>query len=65
MILVSTLLILIILLQGKGSSFSGTFGSDSSSIHKTRRGIEKTLFQFTVIWGVVFVVAAIFSSFIN
>ncbi len=65
MILVSSLLILIILLQGKGSSFSGTFGSDSNSINRTRRGVEKTLFQFTIIWGVVFVVAAVFSSFIN
>lgn len=62
MILVSSVLILVILLQTKGSSFSGAFGGDSGSIYRTRRGVEKTLFQFTIGLAVVFVVLAIVAS---
>jgi preprotein translocase subunit SecG len=64
MIIVSLVLILVILLQTKGSSFSGAFGGDTSSIYKTRRGLEKTLFEFTIGIGVLFVVLAIVSSII-
>lgn len=62
MIIVAIVLILVVLLQTKGSSFSGAFGGDTSSIYKTRRGIEKTLFQFTIGIGVLFVVLAIISG---
>jgi len=62
MVIVSIVLILVILLQTKGSSFSGAFGGDTSSIYRTRRGIEKTLFEFTIGVGVLFVVLAIVSS---
>jgi preprotein translocase subunit SecG len=64
MIIVSIVLILVILLQTKGSSFSGAFGGDTSSIYKTRRGLEKTLFEFTIGIGVLFVVLAIISSIV-
>jgi preprotein translocase subunit SecG len=64
MIIVSIVLILLILLQTKGSSFSGAFGGDTSSIYKTRRGIEKTLFDFTIIVAVVFALLAAISSIV-
>nr|MBA3451144.1 preprotein translocase subunit SecG [Chloroflexia bacterium] len=64
MIIVSVVLILVILLQTKGSSFSGAFGGDSGSINRTRRGVEKTLFQFTIGTAVVYVLLAIASSFL-
>lgn len=62
MIIVSVVLILVILLQTKGSSFSGAFGGDTSSIYRTRRGVEKTLFQFTIGIAAVFVLLAIITS---
>jgi preprotein translocase subunit SecG len=62
MILVSSVLILVILLQTKGSSFSGAFGGDSGSIYRTRRGVEKTLFQFTIGLAIAFVALAIVYS---
>jgi preprotein translocase subunit SecG len=65
MIIVSVILILVVLLQTKGSSFSGAFGGDSGSIYRTRRGIEKTLFQFTIGIAGVFVVLAIVSNFVG
>ena len=62
MIIVSLVLILVILLQTKGSSFSGAFGGDTGSIYRTRRGVEKTLFQFTIAIGILFVILALISS---
>jgi preprotein translocase subunit SecG len=64
MIIVAIVLILVVLLQTKGSSFSGAFGGDTGSISRTRRGVEKTLFQFTIGIGALFVVLAIISSIV-
>ena len=64
MIIVSVVLMVLILLQSKGSSFSGAFGGDAGSINRTRRGVEKTLFQFTIGTAGVYVVLAIASSLI-
>ncbi len=64
-IIVSVALIVAILLQARGTGLSSTFGGDSA-VYRSRRGIEKTLFRFTIILGVLFVlfslVAFIFSS---
>lgn len=65
MIIVSVILILVVLLQTKGSSFSGAFGGDSSSIYRTRRGLEKSLFQFTIAVAVAFILLAIISNFVR
>ncbi|HUG15217.1 MAG TPA: preprotein translocase subunit SecG [Thermomicrobiales bacterium] len=54
-IVIAVVLMAVILTQSKGSGFSGGFGGDTSSIHRTRRGVEKTLFQFTIAAAVVFV----------
>ena len=62
MILISVTLILVILMQSKGSGFSGAFGGSSSSIYRTRRGLEKTLYQFTIGIAIVFVIVAILAD---
>lgn len=62
-IIVAITLIAVILLQTKGSSFSGAFGGDTGSIQKTRRGFEKTLFDFTIGAAVIFLILTIISSF--
>ncbi len=59
-ILVSVLLVSIILIQIRGQG-SGFFGSAQASF-RTRRGVEKTLFQFTIILAVVFTLLAILSA---
>ncbi|HUZ02153.1 MAG TPA: preprotein translocase subunit SecG [Thermomicrobiaceae bacterium] len=64
MILVSLVLTLVVVLQSKGSGFSGAFGGDTGSIYHTRRGVEKTLFQFTIGIAAVFVLLGLVSSFI-
>jgi len=65
MIIGSVLLIALILMQTKGSSFTGAFGGDAGGINRTRRGVEKTLFQFTIAAAVVFVLLAMVSSLVG
>ena len=58
-ILVSVTIVLIILLQVKEGG-SGLFGSAQSSV-RTRRGLEKTLFQFTIIVAAIFLGISVLS----
>jgi preprotein translocase subunit SecG len=53
-IIVSIALMAAILLQARGSGLSGTFGGDSA-VYRSRRGIERRLFQFTLALGILFV----------
>ena len=59
-IIISVVLILVILLQTKGSAFGGAFGADAS-VFRTRRGLEKTLFQLALGLAVVFILVSIVS----
>ena len=43
-----------ILLQSRGSGLGGTFGGDSA-VYRSRRGIERRLWQFTIVLIVLFV----------
>jgi preprotein translocase subunit SecG len=52
-IVVSIGLMASILLQARGAGLSSAFGGDSA-VFRSRRGIEKRLFQFTIILGVLF-----------
>ena len=59
-ILVSVALIAVVLLQSRGGGFSATFSSDTS-IYRTRRGVERTLFQFTIGLAELFVLISLAS----
>jgi preprotein translocase subunit SecG len=59
-IIISVTLIGVILLQTRGSGFSATFSSDTS-IYRTRRGVERTLFNVTIGLAIVFVLISIAS----
>ncbi|HET7077418.1 MAG TPA: preprotein translocase subunit SecG [Chloroflexia bacterium] len=61
-LIISILLIVLVLLQSKGSSIGSVFGGTDSSIYRTRRGLEKRLYQFTIGVGVVFVLISLVSS---
>jgi preprotein translocase subunit SecG len=56
--IVSVALMASILLQARGAGLGATFGGDSS-VYRSRRGIEKRLFQFTIILAVLFVIFSI------
>ena len=57
-IIVSIALIASILMQARGTGLSGTFGGDSG-VYRSRRGVERRLWQFTILLLVLFVVFAL------
>lgn len=61
-ILVSIVLIVVVLLQAKGAGFgTGLVGGGPSSSFRTRRGLEKTLFQATIVLVIVFLAMSAWS----
>lgn len=61
-IVVSIILIVLILLQVKGGGLGSLLGGDpSGGITRTRRGLEKTLYQITIGLAVLFVAISILS----
>ncbi len=65
-ILTSITLIVVIVLQGQGQGLGGLFGGgDSMGLTKTRRGLEKTLFQITVGLAIAFLANAIIQLLIQ
>ncbi len=59
-IIVSVSLALVILLQVKGGGLGGIFGQ-ADSVYRTKRGVEKRLFQMTIGLAVLFVIVSIIS----
>jgi len=53
-LIVAAALTLAVLLQSRGAGLSGAFGGDSA-VYRSRRGIERRLWQFTIILIVLFV----------
>ncbi len=50
------LMILAILLQQRGASLGAGFGG-SSELYTTRRGLDKNLFEVTIILAVIFILS--------
>ena len=59
-ILVVALLIITVLLQVRGQG-GGLFGA-AGTTYRTRRGVERTLFQLTIVLAVIFVVLAVVNA---
>ena len=57
-IVLSVALILIILFQVRGGGLGGIFGQPST-VYRTRRGMEKMLFQLTIVLVVIFLVISV------
>ncbi|MFC1913129.1 preprotein translocase subunit SecG [Chloroflexota bacterium] len=63
-IVLSAALILAILFQVKGGGLGGIFGQ-AETVFRTKRGVEKTLFQLTVVLAVLFIVISIVSLVVS
>ncbi|HJX03829.1 MAG TPA: preprotein translocase subunit SecG [Dehalococcoidia bacterium] len=57
-IVLALALIGVLILQVKGGGLGGIFGQ-AEGIYRTRRGVEKTLFQMTIVLMVLFVIISI------
>jgi len=54
-IAVSVILIVLILLQQRGTALGSAFGGSEGSFYGTMRGIQKKIFIATIIVGVLFI----------
>ncbi len=59
-IIVSIALMTAILMQARGTGLSGAFGGDSA-VYRSRRGIERRLWQFTIVLAILFAVFSLAS----
>lgn len=59
-IVLAVALILIILFQVRGGGLGGIFGQ-ADTVYRTKRGMEKTLFQFTIALVVLFLILSLVS----
>jgi preprotein translocase subunit SecG len=63
-IIVSIALMVAVLLQARGSGLSSTFGGDSA-VYRSRRGIERRLWQFTIVLLILFVLFSLASFYFS
>ncbi|MCX6022090.1 MAG: preprotein translocase subunit SecG [Chloroflexi bacterium] len=54
-------LMLVILLQNRGSGLGGAFGQQGGGVFRTRRGLERILYRATIGLSVVFVLTSLAS----
>jgi len=59
-ILISIVLVFLVLLQVREIG-TGLFGGGSQTTFRTRRGVEKLMFQFTIVVAVLFVLISLLS----
>lgn len=57
--IIGAMLVILVLIQSKGGGLSQ---NDSSSIYRTKRGLEKTIHQTTIALAVVFLIIALIAS---
>jgi preprotein translocase subunit SecG len=58
-IVVAIALSALVLLQARDAGLSSMFGGADMGVYKTRRGVEKTLFNATIGLGTLFMVLAL------
>ena len=63
-IIFAVMLIVLILLQAKGSGLGSIFGQDGS-VFRSRRGAEELIYRLTIVFAVVFCLLAIVSVRLN
>ncbi|HEX9924688.1 MAG TPA: preprotein translocase subunit SecG [Anaerolineae bacterium] len=59
-IIISITIIVLVLLQAKGSGLGSIFGGDGG-VYRTKRGVEKTMYQATISLAVLFFIISMVS----
>lgn len=59
LIILSVVLILAVLLQAKGGTTLGSIFGGPGTVFRTKRGIEKTLFQLTIVFAILFLIISL------
>ena len=58
-IVIAITLTVLVLLQSRNAGLSNMFGGGDMGVAKTRRGAEKTMFNATIVLGVIFLLLAL------
>lgn len=62
-LVLAILLVIVVLLQQKGSGLGSAFGG-SGAVYTTRRGLDKTLYNMTIVISILFFVTALINVII-
>ncbi|NOX62900.1 MAG: preprotein translocase subunit SecG [Chloroflexi bacterium] len=60
-LLLSVVISVLVILQTQTSGAGSVFGSDTS-VYRTRRGLEKTLYQATIVVGALFFIISLVAA---
>ena len=63
--IVAIVLIVIILLEVRGSSMGGFLGGGDSPVYRTRRGFERALFNLTIAVSIIFFILSIWNVILS
>ncbi len=64
-LIISVLLGTVILLQQRGSGLGDAFGGSGGGVYRSKRGVERTLHQATIVLAVLFVAGSITALFVR
>jgi len=64
-IIISVALTAVILLQTKGGGMGGLFGGTETAVYKTRRGVERTIFNITIGLSIAFFVITVLNVIVT
>ncbi|MCB0215255.1 MAG: preprotein translocase subunit SecG [Caldilineae bacterium] len=64
LIIVSVVLTALVMLQSKGGGLGSMFGSDGS-VYQTRRGMEKTMYNMTIVFSIVFLLISLLTVMVG
>jgi preprotein translocase subunit SecG len=64
-IILSISVIFFILLQVRGAGLGSAFGSTSGAVFKTRRGVERLVFNITIVFIILFAAISLLVSLIH
>jgi preprotein translocase subunit SecG len=64
-IIISVALTAVILLQTRGGGMGGIFGGTDTTVYRTRRGVERTIFNITIGLSVAFFVITILNVIVT
>jgi len=63
-IVISSILICLILLQAKGVGLGRAWGG-GGEFYKSRRGVEKFVFQITIVFAIIFMITSVLILFLS
>jgi preprotein translocase subunit SecG len=65
-IILSVSVIIFVLLQARGAGLGSAFGGSSAgSVFKTRRGVERLIFNLTIAFVVLFAIVSLLSALLR